>query len=139
MTGEFSLAIHALVFLSRHKGATQSSETLADNICTNPARVRKVLSGLKKAGLVSTKEGADGGYALVRSAGEITLRQVADAVEARFVSASWRSGDMDKDCLIASGMAGVMDGLYAELDGLCKARLDGLTVADIEGRIFLPG
>lgn len=139
MTGEFSLAIHALVFLSRHPGATQSSETLADNICTNPARVRKVMSGLKKAGLVSTKEGAEGGYALERPSGEITLRQVADAVDARFVSASWRSGDIDRECLIASGMAGVMDGLYGELDGLCKARLAALTVADIEGRIFPPG
>ena len=61
MTGEFGVAIHALVFLN-HRAQNLSSEEISSNICTNPARVRKVLSKLKKAGLVETKEGIDGGY-----------------------------------------------------------------------------
>ena len=55
MTSEFGMAVHALTFLN-HKGEIVSSEALAKNICTNPARVRKVMAKLKKAGLVDTKE-----------------------------------------------------------------------------------
>lgn len=135
MTSEFSLAVHALVYLN-HKGCTVSSEALAENICTHPARVRKVLSILKKAGLVTTKEGADGGYALDRDPAAVTLCQIAQAMDVSFVSASWRSGDMDMPCLIASGMADILDGIYGQLDALCKERLAAITIRDIDAVIF---
>lgn len=135
MTGEFALAVHALVFLN-HKGETVSSEALAENVCTNPARVRKVMALLKKAGLVRTKEGAEGGYLFDLDPAAVTLRRVAEAVDARFVSASWRPGSIDKDCLVSSGMAGILDGIYGELDALCKQRLDALTIQTIDGQIF---
>ena len=48
MTSEFGIAVHAMVFL-HHKGDMVSSEVLAENICTNPARVRKVMAQLKRA------------------------------------------------------------------------------------------
>jgi DNA-binding IscR family transcriptional regulator len=60
MDSSFNLAVHALVCLS-HSGRSLSSEELAENICTNPTRVRRVLAGLKKAGMVETREGLDGG------------------------------------------------------------------------------
>ena len=37
MKSDFSVAVHALVYLSV-KGCTLSSDALADNICTNAAR-----------------------------------------------------------------------------------------------------
>lgn len=50
-----------------------SSEVLAENICTNPARVRKVMAKLKRAGLVTTREGLDGGYLFNGPADKVTL------------------------------------------------------------------
>ena len=62
MNSEFIVAVHAMVFL-HHKADTLSSETLAENVCTNPVRIRRVLAKLKKAGLVETREGRTaGGY-----------------------------------------------------------------------------
>ena len=55
MDSSFNLAVHALICLS-HSGRSLSSEALAENICTNPTRVRRVLAGLKKAGMVETRE-----------------------------------------------------------------------------------
>ena len=106
MDGSFNLAIHALVCLS-HSGRSLSSERLAENICTNPTRVRRVMAWLKKAGMVETREGLDGGYRLCADPVSLTLRQVAEAVDARFVGCAWRSGDIDRECAICSGMAGV--------------------------------
>ena len=67
MTSEFAIAVHALVFLE-HKGIVISSEELAKNVCTNPARIRKVMAKLKRADLIRTKEGTEGGYLFFREA-----------------------------------------------------------------------
>lgn len=135
MTGEFGVAVHALVYLN-HKAKTLSSDELARNICTNPARVRKIMAKLKTAGLVRTKEGTDGGYVFCLNPKEVSLRQIADAAGVVFVSCGWRSGDEDMDCLVASGMADIMDKLYADMNTLCREKLEHITVADIDRMIF---
>ncbi len=136
MNGDFTLAVHALVFLN-HKKEIVSSNILADNICTHSARVRKVMALLKKAGLVETKEGRQsGGYLFTLDAEAITLKDVAAAVSAMFVSSDWRSGSMDMACMVASGMGEIMDGIYTELNTLCYDRLSKITVADIDRQIF---
>ena len=135
MDSSFNLAIHALVCLS-HSRRSLSSEALAENICTNPTRVRRVMAGLKKAEMVETREGLDGGYRLTADPASLTLRQVAEAVNTRFVDCAWHSGDIDQDCAICSGMAGVMDALYRNMNEECAAYLSRLTVADIEKELF---
>ena len=106
MTSEFAIAVHALVYL-HHKNAVLSSEELAENICTNSARVRKVMAKLKKKELIGTKEGIKGGYHMSLDASEITLGDICEALQVDIVKAAWRSGSMDMDCMIASGMAAV--------------------------------
>lgn len=135
MKSDFTVAVHALVYLN-HKACIVSSEELADNICTNAARVRKALAPLKRAGLVATREGHDGGYRFAGDAAATSLRAVADVLGVRFVEASWHSGDADKECLVASGMAGVMDDIFDDLDERCRRRLQDTSIADIDARIF---
>ena len=103
MDSSFNLAVHALVCLS-HSGRSLSSEALAENICTNPTRVRRVMAGLKKAGMVETREGLDGGYRLTADPATLTLRQVAEAINTRFVDCAWHSGDIDRDCTTCSAV-----------------------------------
>lgn len=135
MTSEFAIAVHALVYLN-HKKTVVSSDGLAENVCTNPTRIRKVLSHLKKAGFVQTKEGAEGGYQLVADPARITLRAIADSLDVSFVSASWKSGNAEMSCMIASGMAGILDGIYDDLDQVCRRELEKVTIADLDKRIF---
>ena len=91
MTSEFTVAVHGLVFLA-HKKTVFSSQALAKNVCTNPARIRKVMSKLKNAHLVETKEGAEGGYWFSGDTRKITLKMVADSLQVSFVNSSWKSG-----------------------------------------------
>ena len=104
MNSAFCVAVHALICLNRRQEQL-SSEELARSICTNPARVRKIMAGLKRAGLVETKEGNEGGYRFVGDPAALTLDQVARALEVRFVSTNWRGGGVDQPCLEASGMS----------------------------------
>ena len=111
MNSDFIVAVHALVYLN-HKADIVSSEALAKNICTNAARVRKVMAPLKRAGFVTTREGNVGGYRFAGDASAVDLHMVADALNIRFVQSGWHSGDMDMKCLVASGMAGIMDDIF---------------------------
>lgn len=135
LTGEFAIAVHAIVYLN-HKKIVLSSEALAENVCTNPARIRKVMAKLKKAGLVKTKEGMDGGYHLNGEASEINLKQISDALEMVMVSASWKSGNPDMKCLVASGMSGIMDSIYEKMNAACQKELEQITIGQIDSRIF---
>lgn len=135
MTGEYAIAVHALVFLS-HKGECINSEALAENVCTNPARIRKIMAKLKRAGLVETKEGAEGGYRFCTDPKKADLASVLGAVGEEAVPQLWHSGDPCADCFVSSGMADIMDGVTGELDLLCKERLSKITIADINEKIF---
>lgn len=136
MSSDFCLAIHALILLHR-RGATLSSDALAGNICTNPARVRKVMAKLKKADLIQTREGSEGGYRFAGDPHRITLDQIADALEVHFVCTNWHSGRnaADLDCMTASGMAGLMEEVLDDLDQRCRQRLREQTLADLEARL----
>lgn len=136
MTGEFTIAVHALVFLN-HKQQMLRSEELAENVCTNPARIRKVMAKLKKAGLVTSREGGGGsGYRFEGDPSAVSLLAVLDALEEKAVCAPWRSGNPDMECLIASGMASVLEDVCGDLNELCRQRLAGITVADLDHKIF---
>ena len=135
MTSDYCVAVHALVYLN-HKAKVLSSEELAENICTNPARVRKVMAKLKKAGFVKTKEGSEGGYLFDQDADQVTLDQIAQALEIRFVGTAWKRGDTDMKCLVASGMAGLMDEIFDDLNEQCRKRLKEITIGTLDHRIF---
>lgn len=136
MDSAFCVAVHAMVYLNHKAHKTVSSEELAENICTNPARVRKIMACLKKAGLVDTKAGSAGGYVFSGDPGRVSLAQIAESMGARLVEASWRSGDTDMDCLVASGMADLMDQVFLDLNERCMARLQQITLEDLNERLF---
>ena len=125
MTSDYCVAVHALVYLN-HKAKVLSSEEL----------VRKVMAKLKKAGFVKTKEGSEGGYLFDQDADQVTLDQIAQALEIRFVDTAWKSGDTDMKCLVASGMAGLMDEIFDDLNEQCRKRLKEITIGTLDHRIF---
>ena len=66
---------------------------------------------------------------------EITLKEIADALEVRFVELAWHSGGTDLPCMVASGMAEVMDGLFDDLDQRCRDRMAQLRLPDLETQL----
>jgi DNA-binding IscR family transcriptional regulator len=134
MTAEFPLAVHALVYLL-HTNRVTSSQELADNICTNPARVRKVMAKLHGAGLIEATRGKGSGYCTLGNK-DVSLRTVLEALKEEPIAMNWRSGDIDKECLVSSGMGAIMDGIYADLNKGCMTQLDQVTIGGINDQIF---
>jgi Rrf2 family protein len=137
MTGEFAIAVHALIYLDKC-AKPRGSEALAQNVCTNPARVRKVMAQLRRAGLVQSRAGAEGGYRFDLRPQDVTLLQIAEALNAAPISGGWRSGDPAMPCMIASGMARAMDRVYEELNRVCLDRLAHITLTDVAAQL-VPG
>lgn len=80
-SSRFAVAIHVLTLLTQNPGEPATSEYIASSVNTNPVVIRRVLGGLRRAGLVRSQGGAGGGWRLARDAEAITLRDVYRAVE----------------------------------------------------------
>lgn len=136
MKSEFGLAIHAIVFLNHHKNELISSEILAKNTCTNSARIRKVLSKLRKANIISAKEGIDGGYIFNGDANKITLKTICDSLKIQIITPPRHSADIDINCLISSGMGTILEEVHADLTAAIMQQLNSITIQSIENKLF---
>ena len=75
-------AVRAVYELARHEpGTVLHTCDIAQAQRIPGARLAKVVQDLARAGLVRTQRGQQGGVMLARAAGEITVRQVYEAVE----------------------------------------------------------
>ena len=70
MTGNsrFAVSVHTLAYLAHRQGALVPSAEIASSVATNPVVIRRTLSALVKARLVSATKGAAGRRASARKA-----------------------------------------------------------------------
>lgn len=128
MNSEFIIAVHSLVYLAHHPEGLATSEDIADNVCTNPARVRKVMGCMRRSGYVDTREGPGGGYRLAIQPEDITLADVYQALAAGSLAPDWCSGDPDHDCVVSSNMREVMHAVFCGADRQLEQYFQGITI-----------
>jgi Rrf2 family protein len=73
---QFALAVHMLTLLAGSAPALLSSEDMAGSAGSNAVHVRRVLGGLREAGLVSSRPGVGGGWQLTGDPEATTLADV---------------------------------------------------------------
>ena len=83
MTGNsrFAVSVHILAYLAYRQGAAVPSAEIASSVDTNPVVIRRLLSALVKARLVTTQKGAAGGFTLASAPKNVTLLDIYRAVE----------------------------------------------------------
>ncbi|RUS49141.1 Rrf2 family transcriptional regulator [Cohnella sp. AR92] len=128
MNSEFIIAVHSLVLLAHRADGMASSEEIAANVCTHPARVRKVLGCLRKLGYVSTREGSGGGYRLTCDPMEVTLADVYRAMSAGSLTPNWCSGDPQMDCMVGSNMQDVMNSVFCGAEKQLEGYFSDITI-----------
>lgn len=77
----FSTGIEALVLMATEPERFHTSQALATVLATNPVVVRRLLSALSHAGLVTSVKGPSGGTRLAKSPKQITLRDIYRALD----------------------------------------------------------
>ncbi|MCY9546958.1 Rrf2 family transcriptional regulator [Lysinibacillus xylanilyticus] len=80
ISSRFTIAVHILSIIKQNPSTICTSDFMAESVNTNPVVIRKILSYLKKAGIVQVRRGT-GGASLVKDLDAITLLEVFRSVE----------------------------------------------------------
>jgi Rrf2 family protein len=131
MNSEFTIAVHSLVLLAYKQDHMATSDMIACNVSTHPARVRKVMGCLRKQGYVSTKEGIGGGYMLQCDPSQVTLAEIYRAMCPDSLKPSWTSGNPEEKCMVANNMNCVMDRIFSDAERHLATYFEGLTVSGV--------
>ncbi|MBN2980773.1 MULTISPECIES: RrF2 family transcriptional regulator [Cohnella] len=135
MNSEFIIAVHSLVLLAHRPDGMASSEEIAANVCTHPARIRKVLGCLRKAGFVATREGSGGGYRLCKEPDDLTLADIYRSMAGGSLTPNWCSGDPEMDCMVSANMQEVMNSVFSGAERQLEAYFAGITIGQMLSRI----
>ncbi|CAM3109156.1 Rrf2 family transcriptional regulator [Paenibacillus sediminis] len=135
MNSELTIAIHCLIWLSMHTDQMANSDTIAQSVATHPARVRKVLSILRKNGYVVTKEGTGGGYMLSCNIDEVSLGDLYRLLARGSLQPHWCSGDSEQNCKVSAHMQNVMNEVYGDAERSLENHLDTVKVSDVKEKI----
>lgn len=132
MNSEFTVAAHCLLFLDTKEERMTNSEQIACSVATHPARVRKVLSLLRKHGFVATKEGVGGGYLLTADLDQISLGDLYRIFARGSLQPGWCSGSEHSSCSVSSNINDVMDLIFSGGEQRLEAYFDGLRMSDVK-------
>lgn len=126
---KLSVAVHILALLEMSSAASETSEHIAASVNTNPVVIRRIMSQLKKAGLIASKPGTKTNR-VIKPTTEITLDEVYHAVE----------GDRDvfnihknphPDCIVGGNIQHVLEEEFAKVQKQMEASLATITLAQV--------
>jgi Rrf2 family protein len=133
----FAMAVHTLAALGYlHKQGVDrlSSRDLARSVNTNPVVIRNLVVSLKEAGLVTAREGRDGGVSLGRAPSRILLNEIYAAVGGDGVLSPHARPEF-KACPVSRAMKRILPTIFDEVDQAVTRTLKGKSLQDLIDRI----
>jgi Rrf2 family protein len=127
---QFSMAVHILTVLARAGEESVKSEKIAASVNTNPVVIRRLLSQLGHANLVSSQTGANGGTRLAKPPSEIRLSEVYRAVNCGQVFAL-HNREPNKDCPVGKNIEAVLCCLQKAIDKGIDEKLSQYSLEDV--------
>lgn len=107
---QFAIAVHILVALACNKKTLMNSDGLAKSASTNPVVIRRLLSQLAKAKLVTTKRGKSGGVELAKEPSQINLKEIYLALSPT-ETITRRNKAISNDCPVSCSMDAIMSAI----------------------------
>ena len=133
ISSRFTIALHIFTCVETFKDDYKvTSDFLASSINTNPVIIRKILSQLKNAGLITVARGT-GGIAPTRPISEITFYDVYQAIE------PVENGDLfhfhdapNPECPVGRNIHSLLDDKLEAIQDAMEAEMKKYTVADLD-------
>src|SRR5271156_472172 len=131
---QFTVAAHVMAALAVFHGKEIPSATLANSVNADPTFVRKSLSKLAKAGLITTTRGKHGASRLTRSPERITLLDIyrASAAPPAFAIHSYPAYNR---CRVSRNIKGCMSSVLKKAQNSFENALNGISLADVVDEI----
>lgn len=132
----FSDAIHLLAFIHIYKGQIPlSSENIAGSIETSPVMVRKLMSELRRAGLIATKHGTPDPK-LAKPTDQISLLDVYLAVE-KDKPLFEIDHKTNPQCIVGGNIQATLKEYYHQAEVAAKAKLNNIKLSDVVDTILV--
>ena len=133
ISSRFTIALHIFTCVETFKDDCKvTSDFLASSINTNPVIIRKILSQLKNAGLITVARGT-GGITPTRPITEITFYDIYQAIE------PVENGDLfhfheapNPDCPVGRNIHSLLDDKLKAIQDAMEAEMKKYTVADLD-------
>ncbi len=126
----FTVGIHILTLLAHGGGEAMTSEFIAGSVNTNPVVIRRLLSQLRGAKLVTSQGGPGGGWQLARPPRGITLRDIYLAMEGSTIF-PMHPNPPNPRCPVGSTIQGALSSHFDEARHALEEQLSKTTVADL--------
>ena len=131
---QFSDAIHILTYIEIYKNTDLlSSEMIAKSVETNPANIRKIMSQLKKAGLIITQVGKPN-PTLAKSPEAITLLDVYKSIEGN-TNLIQIDPKTDPNCIVGANIQAVLNEKYDALQKKVEEEMKEITLDTLSHQI----
>ena len=111
-----------------------TSNTMAGSLNVNPVLVRKELAGLKKLGLIESKEGKNGGVKLATAVANIRLSELFLLAKGEGSILGYSKHEPPPQCPIGRQINDNLSKLYEELDANVAAYLDKITLENFKNQ-----
>jgi Rrf2 family protein len=131
-------AVRALFDIAFYNdGRPTQVKDIAERQGIPPRFLEQIFQDLKRAGIVGSKRGPQGGYSLARRAAEIRLGDVVRALEGPIMlgerAITRREGETGRRAQAADARA-VSEAVFRDLSSKVEACFDGVSIADICAR-----
>lgn len=130
----FAVSVHMLAYLAYRQGSAVPSAEIAASVDTNPVVIRRLLSAMVKAGLVSTQKGAAGGFALASPPATISLLAIHRAVEPKPEHGMRRFSPNHK-CPVGAKIEAILHGVFIKVQAGKELELSRVSLAQIHQQI----
>lgn len=131
----FAVAVHVAALLAMNDGQPVTSDWIAGSVNTNPVVIRRIVSALGKAGLVSATRGSNGGSMLARPANSITLLDILRAVEEEDGPAL-HNQPPNRNCPVGRGIQPVLRQVIDRAEAAREAVLANTLLSEVVGAIL---
>ena len=121
--------LHVLLHMAERRDP-MTSEALAQAMQTHPVVIRRILGGLRDAGFVRSEKGHGGGWTIQRALGDITMRDIYDAMGRPALMAMGHRTDAP-GCLVEQAVNAALDTSFRDAEALLLARFAQVTLAEL--------
>lgn len=128
----FSTAIHILVLLDFFNDRWLTSEFISGSINVNAVVIRKELSSLKKAELIESKQGKEGGCKLAKKAEDIFLSDIYLAIQNNHLIS--KLNQPNPNCIIGNQMNKNLGNLFQDVEVELLNKLSKMSLKDFSNQ-----
>ena len=133
ISSRFTTALHIFTCVDVFKNDYKvTSDFLAGSIGTNPVIIRKILTQLKKAGLIEVARGT-GGIELTKELSEITFYDVYDAIEPVDGGNLFRFHEApNPKCPVGRNIHALLDDKLKDIQNAMEEKMRQYTLLDLQ-------